>query len=141
MSKPLHVRIEFLGKGLEFILEPDQPFLIGRSDDVQVFIEDDSISVKHLELLWDGALLRVRDLDSSNGSFRMPQDGPFLEAFFGPQDRELHLRLAKVPVTLTWSDPNPGSEEKTQIAGQPKPAPSTAAPGLEPRHRPPPIRL
>jgi hypothetical protein len=116
MSKAtqLNLKIVYQGRSADFTLVADRPFLIGRAPDVDLQVDADSISQKHLELLWDGALLRVRDLESSNGSFRMPQDSPFLEAHFGPRDRELHLKIAKTLITLSWSDPT-DSSEKTEV--------------------------
>jgi hypothetical protein len=116
MSKAtqLNLKIEYQGRSADFTLLADRPFIIGRAPDADLQVDADSISQKHLELLWDGALLRVRDLESSNGSFRMPQDSPFLEAHFGPRDRELHLKIAKTLITLTWSDPTDASE-KTEV--------------------------
>jgi hypothetical protein len=118
MSKAtqLNLKIDYQGRSADFTLIADRPFLIGRAPDSDLPVDADSISQKHLELLWDGALLRVRDLESSNGSFRMPQDSPFLEAHFGPRDRELHLKIAKTLITLSWTDPT-DSSERTEILG------------------------
>lgn len=110
----LALHIEYQGHGADFVLTPNTPFVVGRAAEADLQINADSISTKHLELLWDGSVLRVRDLESSNGSFRMPQDGPFLEAHFGPQDRELHLRLAKIPVTISWKD-TAAVSDKTEV--------------------------
>jgi len=110
----LAVHIEFQGQVADFLLTPNKPFFIGRAADADLQINADSISTKHLELLWDASVLRVRDLESSNGSFRMPQDAPFLEAHFGPQDRELQLRLAKIPMTISWKD-TAAVSEKTEV--------------------------
>jgi hypothetical protein len=124
----LSLRIEALGRSHDFSLEADKPFVIGRAADADFRLDADSISQKHVELLWDGALLRVRDLDSSNGSFRMPQDSPFLEAHFGPKDRELSLRLAKIPVSVSWKSDDPSQQDRTEIIDSPLPPPRSQEP-------------
>jgi len=42
---------------------------VGRSSKADLFIDDDSISRKHCELTWDGKRHRVRDLESTNGTY------------------------------------------------------------------------
>jgi len=135
MSKTahLHLRIEAQGKNSDFVLQVGVPFFIGRSPDVDLQIDADSISQKHLELLWDASVLRVRDLESSNGSFRMPQDSPFLEAHFGPRDREIRLKLAKTLVTISWKDIETSAEEKTEVLDVDPPMAPSALPQIETR--------
>lgn len=43
--------------------------LVGRVSEAAIRIDDPSVSRRHALLLWDGSRLRVRDLDSSNGTF------------------------------------------------------------------------
>lgn len=138
----LSLKIDYQGRSADFTLLSDRPFIIGRAPDADLQVDADSISQKHLELLWDGALLRVRDLESSNGSFRMPQDSPFLEAHFGPRDRELHLKIAKTLITLSWTDPT-DSSEKTEVldsessAGHNAPKARAETKGPAPAPKPP----
>jgi hypothetical protein len=113
----LKIRISTQGRNASFELAKDCPFVIGRSPEAHFQIPSDSISVQHLELLWDGIALRIRDMESSNGTHRLPQDSPFLEAHFSPKDREIQLRLAKIPLTLSWEGGS-GSDnfhEKTEL--------------------------
>ena len=43
--------------------------LVGRVEEAAIRIDDPSVSRRHALLLWDGEILRVRDLGSSNGTF------------------------------------------------------------------------
>ncbi len=113
----LKIRIDAQGRSQNFELFQGKPFVIGRAAECDFRIDADSISQKHLELLWDGTVLRVKDLGSSNGTYRLPQDSPFLEANFSPRDRKLQLRLSKLPLVLSWEDPFESVEgfEKTEV--------------------------
>lgn len=124
-NETLKIRIDVRGRRHEFELVAKQPFIIGRDPSVDFPILDDSVSIQHLELLWDGSTIRVRDMDSSNGSFRLPQDGPFLEAQFPASDYELELRLAQVRIKLVWSRQGEVSE-RTEVLDLGAPAPAAA---------------
>jgi pSer/pThr/pTyr-binding forkhead associated (FHA) protein/DNA-binding CsgD family transcriptional regulator len=47
----------------------DGPVVIGRADDSDVRVDDDRVSRRHLEARREAGLWRVRDLESSNGTF------------------------------------------------------------------------
>ncbi|MEO5666425.1 MAG: FHA domain-containing protein [Bdellovibrionota bacterium] len=134
MSKttPLSLRIDYLGRSSEFLLQVNTPFFIGRAAETDLQIDADSISMKHLELLWDASVLRVRDLESSNGSFRMPQDSPFLEALFAPREREINLKLAKTLITISWKNPDEESHERTEVLDLGATPPHTVASSISP---------
>src|SRR5947209_6297499 len=44
--------------------------IVGRGPDAQLRLEDDGISREHAEIIASGGGLRVRDLGSTNGTFR-----------------------------------------------------------------------
>jgi pSer/pThr/pTyr-binding forkhead associated (FHA) protein len=48
---------------------PDGPSTIGRGDQNTFAIPDDSISTQHVLLMSDAKTCRVKDRDSSNGTF------------------------------------------------------------------------
>jgi len=54
--------------GLAFPLL-DEPLSIGKGEDCDVVLTDRAVSKKHLELRMDGGAVRIRDLDSTNGTF------------------------------------------------------------------------
>ena len=83
-------------------MKPGQELFFGRSPDVEIPIPRSSVSLKHLRLHWTGIELKIEDLKSSNGTFRMPQNSPFLEAAFPPRFEGLKLRLSKSDVELDW---------------------------------------
>jgi len=101
-SGSLSVRLEVEGQAHEFVLREGESLLIGRDKTCQVVIDDDSISSRHLEVRWHDKRIEIRDMDSSNGTFRMPQDAPFLEAKIELIQEGLDLRLSKIPLTLKW---------------------------------------
>jgi alpha-D-ribose 1-methylphosphonate 5-triphosphate synthase subunit PhnG len=43
--------------------------IIGRTPEIDVFIQDPEVSRKHCELYFDGQLIHIKDLGSSNGTF------------------------------------------------------------------------
>ena len=47
---------------------PTGSVVIGRTDSADVTIESDYVSRRHAQLTWDGSVLRITDLDSSNGT-------------------------------------------------------------------------
>lgn len=103
----LSIRLVVAGENFDFVLREGESLLVGRDSTCQVTIEDDSISSRHLEIRWHNERVEVCDLDSSNGTFRMPQDAPFLEAKLDVNQKSLDLRLAKIPVSLEWKQVHP----------------------------------
>jgi len=85
-----------------FQLNPGDSILIGRADHADVKMPRPSVSQEHLKIVWSGTELCFEDLQSSNGSFRMPQDSPFVEARFPPKKNKLVLKLSKALVGFSW---------------------------------------
>ena len=77
--------------------------VIGRGDTADLRIDRKSVSSEHLAISWDGQGIFIQDLNSSYGTFRMPQDSPFKEARFPSQFEDLELRLAHESIQLSWS--------------------------------------
>lgn len=103
----LSIRVVVAGENFDFVLREGESLLVGRDSTCQVTIEDDSISSRHLEIRWHSGRVEVSDLESSNGTFRMPQDAPFLEAKLDVTQNDLELRLAKIPLSLEWKKVHP----------------------------------
>lgn len=55
--------------GRRSVSVPSGPFVIGRSSDSQLQLNDAHVSRKHAELIADGAAWRIRDLGSRGGTF------------------------------------------------------------------------
>lgn len=83
-------------------LPPGEHITLGRGDRAHVKIDRKSVSHEHLSFEWTGEEVRIRDLGSSYGTFRLPQNSPFQEGNFPLKFAELALRLAKEDVTLSW---------------------------------------
>lgn len=76
---------------------------LGRSKTCQILIDESSVSGEHLEISYVGSSLRIRDLESSNGTFRLPNEAPFVEADFSLASPGLDLRLGhKSVVKISW---------------------------------------
>jgi hypothetical protein len=117
-TRALGLKILVDGKSYDRVIQVGESVVVGRDAAAQVVVPHDSISSKHLEVLWDGEKVLVRDLESSNGTFRMPQDAPFAEALFEPTSlSSLKLRIAKIPLELSWflPDTDMSLSEKTQV--------------------------
>ncbi len=69
-------------KGNEAILLGEAPFIIGSSFDATLRLPDAAVSRKHIELRNLGGVVRVRDLDSTNGSYY--EGGRFSELDLAP---------------------------------------------------------
>ncbi len=77
--------------------------VLGRSTGADIHIDESSVSSEHLKLTFSGTMLRVQDLGSSNGTFRMPSEAPFLEAEFSVTNQSLNLKLGfQTEITLSW---------------------------------------
>ncbi len=90
-------------------LKAGEKVVIGRGGQSTLVVPNKSISLEHLEIAWDGGEVSIRDMGSSNGTFRMPQDSPFVEARFPLAYQPLDLRLGTESLTLLWST----GDEKT----------------------------
>lgn len=121
-SKSIGLQIVIDSKSHEKILLTGEKILLGRDPECFVVLADDTSSSRHLEIEWDGKLIWFRDLESSNGSFRMPQDSPFVEISLDPlKASDLHLRLAQSPVDISWiviDIPIAPSESKPELKKQ-----------------------
>jgi hypothetical protein len=136
--KSLSLTIATEGKTLSFVLSPGKTIFVGRDPACELQIPLDSISTQHLAIEWDGEKLKVRDLESSNGTYRMPQDSPFLEVLLDPKEAELELRLAKVSVQLSFEkiDGTEVLSEKTEVLS-PKDKEPVLAVGVKQAPQPP----
>ena len=67
----LHVEFEgaSLNKVRNFRLEFGERIVIGRGNNCDLTLNDDTLSREHVECLWDGIKLKIRDLGSTNGLF------------------------------------------------------------------------
>jgi hypothetical protein len=63
------VVLEWVGTGQVFPLPNGRPVRIGRRRKVEIVLEDQYVSRRHCEALWDGCRVRVRDLNSTNGTY------------------------------------------------------------------------
>jgi hypothetical protein len=88
--------------------------VVGRGQRAHVILERKSVSHEHLSIQWTGEEVIVRDLGSSYGTFRMPQNAAFQEGNFPRKYSELALRLAKEDVTLSW-EPIAAGVESTAL--------------------------
>jgi hypothetical protein len=101
-DQSIHLRIRTEWALHEFHLKPGDSLVAGRSPNAQIPVPRQSVSVEHLKITWDGTELKIQDLNSSNGTFRMPQDSPFIEANFPPKFDGLVLRLSKSLIEVSW---------------------------------------
>ena len=68
---PIHVRLKVrVGprSGEVYLLTPNVPWVVGRSPDCSIPIEDSMISRRHFEIVWNGATCILTDLGSTNGT-------------------------------------------------------------------------
>lgn len=89
---------------LNLDLAPHTTVVFGRAPQADIHIDESSVSGLHLELTYTGAVVRVLDKGTSNGTFRMPNEAPFSEAEFSLNAASvLQLRLGKVSVVgFSW---------------------------------------
>ncbi len=78
--------------GRRSVSVPSGPFVIGRSSDSQLQLNDAHVSRKHAELVPDGAAWRIRDLGSRGGTF--VNDTRIDDATLKPGDR---VRIGRIP--------------------------------------------
>ncbi len=57
------------GLGRRIPLEGHDTLVIGRDHDCEILVDDDTVSRRHVKLFFDGKKYRVRDLESTNGTF------------------------------------------------------------------------
>ncbi len=112
----------------EFLLNPGDALIAGRGPEAQISVPRQSVSIEHLKIFWTGTELRISDLSSSNGTFRMPQDSPFYEASFAPEYEDLELRLSKSLLTLSWS-PETSTQATVQLTSTEMISPTLLRPG------------
>jgi hypothetical protein len=132
-ASTLSLRIECAEQVFERGLAPGQKLVIGRGEDCEIRLVADSVSTRHLELLWTGTELQVKDLRSANGTFRMPQNAPFESAGFTVPEGSLELRLAKQHFLLTWKALDADSPLEKTIALAKDPPVESPSPKSEPK--------
>jgi len=118
LKRALGLQILVDGKSYDRVLQAGEKVIVGRDASAQVLVPDDSISSQHLELNWDGEKIHIRDMESSNGTYRMPQDSPFLGGKFDPSTvSEIKFRVSKIHLEFSWFllDENLLQSERTQV--------------------------
>ncbi len=98
----LRLKIKTEGKEFRLDINSGQKLTLGRSPEANIAVTDSSVSLLHLEILWTGFEVIVKDLSSSNGTVRLPQESPFVEGRFAPRLDDLKLKLAQSKVTISW---------------------------------------
>lgn len=100
----------FIPKPYLIVLYPQEQFrrveipkgtlLVGRSTECGLSTNDDLVSRQHCELSWNGHMVTVRDLNSTNGTFI---DGAPVQGaqVLGP---EQHLQLGKLILKVSFRD-------------------------------------
>src|SRR5262245_47689616 len=68
-ARQARLRVERGAEPGSYPLEPNRPFIVGRSREASLAIEAPGISRRHFELPWDGSVCSLRDLGSRNGVF------------------------------------------------------------------------
>jgi len=94
-------------------LSPGAMVVVGRGTRADIVIDRKSVSHEHLSFQWTGEEVIIRDLGSSYGTFRMPQNSPFQEGNFPFKYPDLGLKLAKEEVVLSWEPLNQGQVDST----------------------------
>jgi len=95
-------------------LKPGESFTLGRSPDCKVPVPRSSVSLEHLKVTWTGYELKFDDLKSSNGTFRMPKESPFVSAAFSQCLEPLELKLSKSLVVFKWEVVKKGDVTQAQ---------------------------
>ncbi len=70
-SVPIHVRLVISAgprSGEVYLLTPNVAWVVGRSSDCSIPIEDSMISRRHFEIIWNGVTCVLTDLGSTNGT-------------------------------------------------------------------------
>lgn len=55
--------------GGEVSLNPGNEIVVGRANDLQMILVEDMVSRRHARIFWDGDLIQIEDLGSTNGTF------------------------------------------------------------------------
>lgn len=101
-KKTLELHVQSQWHEIRRELKPGESLIVGRAKSADIVLPSASVSQKHLEISWNGQQLQIRDLNSSNGTFRMPQNSPFQAASFGEHFEKLELLLSKEHLCLSW---------------------------------------
>ncbi len=86
----------------KFRLNEGEFFTLGSAASCDYKISHPSVSPQHLKISRLGPKLFVEDLKSAQGTYRRPQEAPFLEISFKESQGELTLRLGQVLVDIGW---------------------------------------
>jgi hypothetical protein len=102
-TKRLLLTVEVLSRTLTLELRPGSELSLGRSEKADITIDESSVSSEHLKVIFSGKMLKIKDLDSLNGTFRMPNEAPFAEAEFSLTSQSLLLRVGlSAELKLSW---------------------------------------
>lgn len=134
----LSLEAEVDGRKTVVELRPGSEIIVGRESQAQIRIDRPSISQKHLRISWVGEEIKIEDLGSKFGTFRLPQEAPFQEATFSPRSGHLSLRLSKSILNLSWKSAEALQEPTEFLATSTEAPPSAAAelPVETPRREP-----
>jgi hypothetical protein len=100
-SKPILLLLETGKKTIRFELSPNKDFILGSDAQAHLRVEGAAVSKKHVSLRWDGKTLLVRDLETPEGTLRLPQGAPFLE-LSSQENGELTIQIGDHKIRLCW---------------------------------------
>jgi pSer/pThr/pTyr-binding forkhead associated (FHA) protein len=110
--------------GQSFVIPPDRPAVVGRAAQCDIVIPGTHLSRRHAELAVLGSSLRVKDLNSANGTFINEQ--PITETLAHSGD-QLRIDVYRFRILGPEADPS-----RTRL----RPVIATSAPQIPPRHTP-----
>ena len=98
----LKLEVELDGTKSSLDLKPGSAVVVGRKEGAEIRVSRTSVSQEHFQILWTGTEVQLKDLGSKFGTFRMPQDSPFIEASFPAKHEAVEFRISKSHLKLSW---------------------------------------
>lgn len=91
----LLLTLKMRARTLQLELSPSTALTIGRASSADILLDEASVSAEHLQLFFNGTTFVITDMGTTNGTFRLPSEAPFVEAEFSTVLQSLSLRLGK----------------------------------------------
>ncbi len=101
-SRPLLLLIEIDSEKQNFEIADGEDFYIGADASSHLEIPGEDVAPRHLRIHWKSGRVRIEDLETEGGTYRLPQGAPFSE-LMGAENGDIALQIGDHKLRIQWA--------------------------------------
>ncbi len=111
------LEVEIFGQVIPFEIFDGQRMILGSDSACNLHVQGSGIAARHLSIAYQEETIDIIDLESDEGTYRMPQGAPFVE-YKSVENSMIELKLGETLLRLRWKMSTVGSS--TQLVPAPQ---------------------